>query len=69
MPAEAPELVADEVQRCHEDDRDRLRDDLARVEMNEQPENGDVRSECDDRDEEKPQTLVGDMAALPPEVQ
>ena len=44
-PAEGPELVADEVQRRHEHDRDGLRDDLPDARSHQQVENDEVREE------------------------
>ena len=44
-PAERPELVADEVERRHEDDRDRLREDLADAGLDEQVQDDEVRDE------------------------
>ena len=64
-PPEAPELVAEEVERRDEDDRDRLRDDLPPaepVEEDEQPQL--VDAEDDERDEEEADALVAEVALL-----
>ncbi len=63
-PAERPELVADEVQRRHENDRDRLRRDRADTEPDEHVEDDEVRSERQRRDDEEPRPLVGDAALV-----
>src|SRR5205085_6891787 len=62
---ERPELVAEEVERHHEHDCDRLRHDLAPaepVEEDEQPEL--VDGERGERDDEEAQALLGEVALL-----
>ena len=46
-PPEAPELVAQKVERRHEHDGDRLGGDLANVDIHEQPQDPDVCAERD----------------------
>ena len=43
LPAEGPELVAEEAERRHQHDRDRLRRDLRQADGNEKREDGEVR--------------------------
>ena len=64
-----PELVADEVRRRDEHDRDRLGDDLAEAELDEDREDGEVADVDDQRDDEEAQTLVGEVPAMRRNVQ
>src|SRR5205085_12089520 len=59
-----PELVADEVQRRHEHDRERLGDDLPEAESDEYAQADEIRAERQRRDEEEAQPLVGEVPAL-----
>src|SRR5205823_2830483 len=62
--AERPELVADEVEGRDEHDRERLGDDLPEAERDEDAQADQVRAERQRRDDEEPQPLVGEVAAL-----
>ena len=64
---ERPELVADEVDRGDEDDRDRLREELLDPGADEQVEDDEVRREGERRDDEEAETLEDDVAPVPPE--
>ena len=63
-PSEAPQLVRDEVPRSHERDRDRLSGHLRNPDRDEGAEEDEVRTERHGRDDEKPEALDGDVAAL-----
>src|SRR6266545_2041741 len=62
-----PELVADEVEGRHDDDRDRLRGHLVELERDEEAEDDEVGSERDERDDEEAEPLVVEMPAVAPE--
>ena len=65
MPSpERPELVADEVRRRHENDRDRLRNDLPQPELDQHGEDGEVADVDDQRHREEAQALVREVAAI-----
>src|SRR5439155_23019092 len=59
---ERPELVADEVRRRDEHDRDRLRHDLAEAELDEQRQDREVADVGDQRDDEEAERLEGYVA-------
>src|SRR6185503_1467059 len=63
-PAKGPELVADEVQRRHENDRDCLRQDRADTKPDERVEDNEIRSERQRRDDEEPRPLVGNASLV-----
>ena len=61
---ERPELIADEVHRRNEHDRDRLRDDLGEPERDEHVEDEQVCTERERGDDQEPQALVRDVTSL-----
>jgi hypothetical protein len=61
---ERPQLVADEVDRRDEHDRERLRHDLAEAGLDESVQDEEVRAERDGRDDEEAEPLEDDVAAL-----
>src|SRR5436190_831383 len=61
---ERPELVADEIERRDEDDRDRLGEHLVHSEGNEGAEDAEVGDVGDERDHEETQALEAHVAAL-----
>src|SRR5262249_35309622 len=62
---ERPELVPDEVERGHEDDRDGLRREFVEPAVDDQQvQHDEVRPECRDRDEEEAHPLDADVAAV-----
>ena len=65
MPSpEGPELVADEVRRRHEHDRDRLRHDLSDAELDERSEDPEVSPVHQKGDDEEAQTLIPEVPAM-----
>src|SRR5436190_9132440 len=64
LPPERPELVAEEVERCDEHDRDRLGHDPAEPALDEERQQSEVRSVDDERDDEEAQALVRHVPAL-----
>src|SRR5919201_6452048 len=64
---ERPELVADEVERRDEDDRDRLGRELVQAALDERSQQGEVRAVRDEGDDQEAQPLVRHVPALPAE--
>src|SRR5215210_5239958 len=67
LPPERPELVADEVDRRYEHDRDRLRQDLPDAHLDESPQGDEVRGQREQRHDQEAHALVAEVPAVAPE--